>query len=53
MTGSAAPGPGRRLFLCTDPALVRGQLDGHDLARTEADALRDNIFPSRSVPVQV
>jgi homoaconitase/3-isopropylmalate dehydratase large subunit len=37
------PIAGRRLFLCADPALVRAQLAGRDLARADAGALRDDI----------
>ena len=51
MSEAAAAGWGRRLFLCTDPALVREQLAGRDLARAEAGTLRDDISTDEITPV--
>jgi 3-isopropylmalate/(R)-2-methylmalate dehydratase large subunit len=51
MTDATAAGFGRRLFLCTDPALVREQLDGRDLARIDAGPLRDDISTDEITPL--
>ncbi|MEP6877026.1 MAG: 3-isopropylmalate dehydratase, partial [Burkholderiales bacterium] len=51
MNESPMAGFGRRLFLCTDPALVREQLGGRDLTRTEASALRDDISTDEITPL--
>ena len=42
---------GRRLFLCTDPALVRAQLAGRRLTRAEAGALRDDVSTDEISPL--
>jgi len=44
---------GRILFLCEDPALVKSQLAGSDLAWTPAAKLRDNISTDEITPAYI
>ena len=44
-------GWGRLLFLSDDPALVRAQLEGRDLTRAQAGALRDEISTDEISPL--
>ncbi len=46
-------GPGRILFLTADPALVRRQLEGDDLAWSPDVALRDEISTDEITPAAV
>lgn len=41
----------RVLYLCRDPALVRAQLQGRELARAEAGALRDDVSTDEISPL--
>jgi len=45
--------PGRILFLTADPALVRRQLEGHDLEWTPALKLRDDISTDEITPAYI
>jgi 3-isopropylmalate/(R)-2-methylmalate dehydratase large subunit len=51
VSDAVVAGFGRRLFLSIDPALVRAQLAGRDLARAEAGALRDDISTDEITPL--
>ena len=44
---------GRILYLTQDPALVRAQLDGRDLAPGEVSALRDDVSTDEITPTTV
>jgi 3-isopropylmalate/(R)-2-methylmalate dehydratase large subunit len=44
---------GRLLYLSTDPALVRAQLDGRRLSRAEAGTLRDDVSTDEITPVPI
>ena len=48
---ATATGWGRRLFLCTDPALIRAQLDGENLSRARTGALRDDVSTDEISPL--
>lgn len=43
----------RLLFLCTDPALARGQLQGRELTQAEAGPLRDDVSTDEITPVHI
>lgn len=44
---------GRALYLSSDPALVRAQIEGRDLTLAEAQPLRDDISTDEITPVTV